>query len=138
MSTPSLNPSWTPMVPRVKDLLVNALRSGAYKQAVARMRISKTSPAGLIETHGGVGHCCLGVLTELAVIDGLLDHYSVNERGQCPLMMVKRWAGMSDSVQGILMKMNDGTPTERSVGKPRLNDNRKSFAEIATWIEHNL
>jgi hypothetical protein len=125
------------MVPRIKELLVIALRSGKYRQAVGRMKVTSHSGSDVIE-RSGIGHCCLGVLTEIAIEDGILDKFSVNNRGQCPLVMVKEWAGISDPVQGHLMTMNDGRPSQESVGKPLKNKDRKTFGEIATWIEHNL
>jgi len=127
----------TPMVPRVKELLVSALRSGKYTQSVSRMKVTNHSGTEFVEKYG-IGHCCLGVLTEVAIEDGFLDKFAINERNQAPLIMVKKWANLSESAQGHLMTMNDGKPTGESVGKPLKNENRKTFGEIATWIEHNL
>ena len=128
---------YQPMVPRVKTLLVEALRSDFYKQCVARMRVTVHSGPEIIRRNG-IGHCCLGVLTEIAVKEGILDEFSINNGGQCPLVKVKNWAGLSEFSQGHLMTMNDGRPVAVGVGEPLKNENRKTFAEIATWIEHNL
>jgi len=132
-----IRPDHQPMVPRIKELLVNALRSGEYKQSVGRMRVSVHSGPDIIE-RSGIGHCCLGVLTEVAVKEGFLKDFACNMRGQAPLMMVKKWAGLSELAQGHLMKMNDGTPTQPQINCSLQNKDRKTFAEIATWIEHHL
>jgi hypothetical protein len=55
------------MNPEIKERWVAALRSGAYAQGVGRLK----GPAG---TGGGkASYCCLGVLCELAVKDGVIE-----------------------------------------------------------------
>lgn len=127
----------SPMVPRIKELLVNALRSGKYTQSVSRMKVTNHSGTEFVKKYG-IGHCCLGVLTEVAIEEGFLSKFAINEASQAPLITIKKWAGLSEPAQSHLMTMNDGKPTDQSVGKPRKNKDRKTFAEIATWIEHNL
>ena len=51
------------MNPRIKDLWVKALQSGKYRQGQLRLiREQKTY---------GTEHCCLGVLCELALAEGV-------------------------------------------------------------------
>ena len=92
--------------------LAKALRSGDYVQA--KGILNRTSPAR--DAHGNdatVGHCCLGVLCELAVQDGLLRKKSKTEDDEVytiysslenfdsgyafPPMDVRDWAGLFQS-----------------------------------------
>lgn len=125
------------MVPEAKTLLLEALRSNRYKQAVARMRVTKRSSAHYIERNG-VGHCCLGVLTDVALKEGVISSFRINERGQGCSMQVLRWAGFDVNTQTKLMKLNDGNIAPHAGSKPIENLNRKNFHEIAEWIEANL
>ena len=64
------------MNPEIKTLWLTALRSGEYKQATGYLKR---------DTGDGVGYCCLGVLCEVAVSQGVklkLDSRSA-EVGKC-------------------------------------------------------
>lgn len=127
--------NYNQLAPEVKDLWLEALRSGEYKQSVARMRVTPESGSGLCEKHGE-GYCCLGVLTDIALKEGAIDQFRYNISAQAPTMAVMGWAGLDANAQSRLMRMNDGSPTQN--GRPIDNINRKNFSEIAEWIEENL
>lgn len=57
-----------PMNPRVKQLWLTALTSGEYKQARKTLRETRTNYAEVSEDR----FCCLGVLCDLAVKEGVL------------------------------------------------------------------
>ena len=116
-------------------LWLEALRSGEYKQSVARMRVTLRSGSDLCEKHGE-GYCCLGVLTDIALKEGEIDQFRYNISAQAPTMAVMRWAWLDANAQSRLMRINDGNATLS--GKPIDNINRKTFSEIAEWIEENL
>ncbi len=101
------------MTPELKAKWVAALRSGEYQQ----------QREGFLYREGK-GHCCLGVLAEVAGLmlkqDGrprdaghLCDHYDV----------------LSESQQRVLWRMNDG------FGGPTT---QRTFAEIADYIEESI
>jgi len=128
---------FTKMVPRVKTLLLEALRSDRYKQTIARMRVTKRSGESFVASHGE-GHCCLGVLTECAIKDGAIPRFTVNNRSQGPTDRVRAWAGLGDEVINKLMKLNDGSPDPTQPMNLKHRKDRKNFKEIAEWIEANL
>lgn len=102
MNKPELNP--------VARKWVAALRSGKIKQGRKQLGFTDGS------------RCCLGVLDDLAVEDGVIDGYDLS--GAALLFKVRQWAGLT-------------TPCGNySHGCLALdNDNGKSFAEIADIIE---
>lgn len=124
------------MNPEVKDKWVKALRSGEYEQAQACLRVNDT-------------FCCLGVLTDLAIKEGVLgdwkdyafhsglfyveDTYSDGEEFSQDAVLpvtVMEWAGMDS---------NDGRHgDEQELSLAQLNDRGKSFAEIADIIEERF
>ena len=125
------------MKPRVKTLLLKALRSGDYKQTIARMRVTKRSGQNFIDQHGE-GHCCLGVLTEIAKQEGEIPIFKVNNRNQSPTHRVRHWAGLGDVEMNKLMTLNDGTANHHKPMDVKERLNRHNFEEIAEWIEANL
>lgn len=131
------------LVPRVKELWLEALRSGEYKQIIAKMRVTDRCSDTTLKKHGGTGHCCLGVLTELAKQDGAIPHFKVYSRGEQPLRVVRDWAGLSRDAMKDLMSFNDGH-AKKGVDSwsPEAwhakNRDNKSFDEIADWIDENL
>lgn len=109
----------------VKEKWVTALRSGEYEQGDGQLCIE----------YGGTDRkpcfCCLGVLTELAVKEGVVNWYDP-EMGFAP-PRVGEWAGLPE-----------GLP-EKTIGSLSLqeflagmNDDGVSFSEIADWIERYL
>lgn len=127
------------MNPDIKDRWTAALRSGEYPQTqgVLHRLVGDPKPActcGLCEAP--VGFCCLGVLCELAVADGIITStpnsdgiamvYGL-ETGVLPLKVVK-WAGLDSR-----------NPTIGDASLSFYNDIRKyTFDQIADLVEEYL
>lgn len=129
------------MVPEVKGLLLDALKSGEYQKAV-----------GLLKRHNDdntVGYCCLGVLSDVASKRGVCAEF---QRSTDPFGVVERWYYVPEEV-------NDGfeTFTSRntaylpdSVEKwsgldidtqttlANINDKSSDFGPVIEYIETNL
>jgi hypothetical protein len=95
---------------------VEALRSGRYEQGAGKLRYNDS-------------FCCLGVACHLSadelelevkVVDGL---YKYNDNGGYLPIAVKEWLGITE---GLMLDLVD------------MNDNGRSFDEIANQIEENL
>lgn len=123
----------------VRARWVAALRSGRYARGTGLLKITYTD--------GSTYHCCLGVLCELAVQDGLLDarvsaigtgkwHFRGSDgNGSTAVLprVVQPWAGLSSCDPGVVG--NDGV----RVGLSVINDsNRYEFDGIADLIEVQL
>jgi hypothetical protein len=122
------------MNPEIKAKWVAALRSGEYAQTAGtlnRQTANGDSPAG---------YCCLGVLCDVGVSDGVIEkqdgppeyrHASYRLIGgetywvdTMPSSGISGWAGLDHSAESDLAEMNDG--------------GGKSFSEIADFIEEKL
>ena len=114
------------MNPEVKELWLEALRSGEYEQGTRYLNSDGK-------------FCCLGVLCEVALrVNPLLvkvevrqdSYFSITEyddrKGFLPAS-VKEWAGLDSNNPRVL----DGRLSE-------LNDGGTSFQVIADLIENNL
>lgn len=109
------------MNPEVKQQWLRDLRSGQYQQGQKALR-ENTVP---------FRHCCLGVLADKCPIGSWYsegfpyDYYRVGTHEDSDYLtgQVLIWAGLSDSEQKRLARMNDEGCT---------------FAEIADYIEANL
>jgi hypothetical protein len=113
--------------PRVKALWLAALRSGKFKQGKRRLRI-------------GDQHCCLGVLCEIAVEEGIVERVqdsftemyayrgkgSGYEESSILPFPVAEWAGL-----GV-------NPRAGEEVLAALNDRGVTFAAIADIIERDL
>lgn len=105
---------------------IAALRSGKYKQTVEQLQKS---------THGyeteDCGFCCLGVLCDLAVDDGV-DKWDTNSLSMADCVIpdhILKWSGLRTA---------DGVVPGIKENLWQMNDNmRKSFSEIAAVIEKN-
>ncbi len=136
------------MVPEVKELWLNALRSGEYAQT--KGYLCRTEPLVNKETGDTVipvGYCCLGVLVDLGVKAGVQeagtpsrDHMGYEDRGYQSDMpeivvlttQVAKWAGLYGS--GTLNKSVEGRSS--LVG---LNDDLGyTFEQIADVIEEQF
>jgi len=109
------------MKKEIADRWVAALRSGKYEQGYDHLKYKGR-------------YCCLGVLTALAVEEGIyspLDEFgSYVVSCQQLNLKVLNWAGMKNSAPGIEI---EGTPR---ISLIYLNDSeKKSFNEIADIIE---
>ncbi len=123
------------MNPAVKALWVAALRSGDYKQCT-----------GLL-TDGNCGFCCLGVLCDVAVKEGVIPapskanngliHYGDDiEKSVATLpRTVINWAGLRDLSAPPIAKDHNGGVIHAVSANDGL---RWSFEQIADAIERNL
>lgn len=126
------------MNPEIKDRWVAALRSGKYKQG--RKALSKISDTG--ETT----YCCLGVLCELAVEDGLISRapytspwsnlefnlYGEDNHKSFLPIVVMEWSGVN-STMGYFSDV--GAPTAEYSSLVEANDDGATFEDIANIIE---
>lgn len=123
---------------------VEALRSGHYQQGTGNLHSVKDNEHF---------YCCLGVLCELADMDGVslrksdypLDSVSVghtviltyNGYDDFPPREVTDWAGLESQNPGTTETTTvDGTPMKVTLSW--LNDNGRTFSEIADIIERDL
>jgi hypothetical protein len=107
------------MKQQVKQKWTAALTSGKFKQTTDQLKAV---------SNGKSSHCCLGVLCELYIKEVAPtirwsneggDVRSFKGREDMPPSEVLEWAGLSKTDAGVLAN---------------LNDNGKTFAEIATVI----
>jgi hypothetical protein len=102
----------------LKQKWLDALRSGNYRQGQDCLKQEND--------RGRVWYCCLGVLAEIAEPEMLRKERSsfvfYNHTGYLRL----------PSGEWVLLTAD----TQRELG--RMNDDGKSFAEIADWIEKNV
>ena len=111
------------MNPEVKQKWIDALRSGEYKQGYGQLCQPNT-----------VRFCCLGVLCELAIKDGLDVEKRKGETktfydGDIAILprKVMDWAGLENL-----------DPLVNGVRVSRLNDAGSTFPELANLIEKEL
>ncbi len=121
--------------PTVKAEWVKRLRSGAYKQGFGYLRNTDDS------------YCCLGVLCEIAVEQGIIP-----EPKQYPGMAwgyvdtsqgdSARFGGPPKAVYRWAVGWPEGANSWRPTWVSRLidmnDDEKKSFNQIAEYIEENL
>jgi hypothetical protein len=92
----------------IKAKWVAALRSGEYKQIKGNLKTSS-------------GYCCLGVLCEIDDIEFVESNVSGDGPNASVYTYLNMFVGPKNSDTCI-----------------KMNDNGKSFNEIADWIEANL
>ena len=102
------------MDPELKSRWVAALRSGKYAQGRHSLRSADDK------------FCCLGVLADVLAPEDWekREHAEQDYRFQGTKHTL-RWEEVPYTVQGDLVNLNDIAP-------------RKSFTEIADWIEENI
>jgi hypothetical protein len=109
----------------VKKRWVEALRSGKYQQGRGHLCDGST-------------YCCLGVLCELVVPEMKILRvglgFSYGHSLTCLPREANERSGVAPETEEILIEMNDGN---RALGVKR-DTGKKTFAEIADWIEENL
>lgn len=128
-----------PLKPEIKALWIEALRSGEYEQGQEYLNSEK-------------GFCCLGVLCDIAIKEGVIPDWREKPEPQAygqghELIAVKwvlgsasllprevhDWAGLKrDDEFSTLGYLGDGTSLAS------MNDNGSTFAEIADVIEEKL
>lgn len=135
------------MNPEIKDRWLQKLRSGQYDQIKG-------------ELWDGEGFCCLGVLCEVAVEDGIIKrNEDFNSGYTAPLMcrddsgddrefyrensilptVVKEWAGLDDNNPAVEMKGFYDPDDDSDVELSELNDSAGyTFEDIANIIEDKL
>lgn len=129
----------------VKQLWLEALRSGEYPQTTGTLR-------------DGVGFCCLGVVCDVAVKQGVIPepirnsagwHYGARKKSTHLLPpAVRRWAGLDETATRKKIKVPDpeelGYESEEYAEALRqsaltcLNDNGATFEDIAKIIEEEF
>ena len=117
----------------IKTKWLDALRSGKYRQG-----------ANYLRTRGADrdNYCCLGVLCELAVAEGVIEppvieptgeyYYAGDSAAYLPAE-VRRWADLPDSMGHFL---SDGNLPHNSLTE--MNDSEYPFTEIADVIEEKF
>ena len=111
--------SGSKMNPEVKEKWVAALRSGEYEQGAGRLRSHDSK------------FCCLGVLYDIAG-DGWVKDYTDPE----PLYRTAE--GLSSLLPDVFRETVGITVIEELRLSVLNDDDRKTFPEIAEWIEENL
>lgn len=137
----------------VLDELVKRLRSGEYAQGTGALRVRAASGRDL--------YCCLGVMCEMAVEDGVIERKSNSDVGSAysyssgmgeyeynaylPPAVID-WAGILSDVEKSLTyedyhyhyeergQWGDGGDDALAV----MNDARMPFPEIADWLVANV
>lgn len=107
-----------------KTLWLEALRSGKYRQTTGFLKV---------EREGKQHYCCLGVLCEV-----LKDKYEISEGESCVTPGLTFFDDSSDALTDKLIstfKLEGDAVTTLY----RMNDDDgRSFAEIADWIEAHV
>ena len=105
----------------IKKIWVQALRSGIYEKTTGKLH--------KVNEDDDQRFCCLGVLCDIAAMDGVLGEY-IEEDPTEPSAAVRIWAGMDDMK---IMYKDEQHPIYR------LNDHYAlSFNQIANIIEAQL
>lgn len=99
---------------KVKELWIEALRSGEFEQGVGQL---------CFENH----YCCLGVLELLACREGVVKQFDGSRAYLSPVVAL--WAGF---------RSTETNPIACGESLGRLNDNGNNFATIADRIEKYL
>lgn len=112
----------------VKELWVNALRSGEYEQGEGNLRVRLDN--------GSYEFCCLGVLCDIyrketGEGDWGQDNFFLGESEYLPIK-VTSWAGLRDS--NPVVRDSDDFNSELA----DLNDGGVDFETIADYIEKQL
>ena len=128
------------MKPELKQAWIEALRSGKYEQGTGLLKRDYSH----MNTEAGATYCCLGVLLEVASEKGILEvefckdlpessgtsakvffenDYYAHLRGEYTFDVRERLE-LTYEQEAELISMND--------------TQRKSFLQIAEWIEENL
>lgn len=120
------------MNPEVKGKWVAALRSGEYEQGQDELRGERLE--------GGYEFCCLGVLTDIYAKQrrigfsraGSARTIVEDDAGLLPSQKVCKWAGIP------YIEELDDKPTESTGKLANMNDEGKTFKQIAAYIQRYL
>lgn len=138
----------------VKEKWVAALRSGEYEQTKGYLGRTVTKDDGTQV----MGYCCLGVLCQVAVAEGVIEAPYEAEEGHCVTLvyagyeevelpyMVRDWAGLDrvdpevrtpEGAGDLTSFMGTGQPNRTTLAS--LNDaDGFTFAQIADVIEEQF
>jgi hypothetical protein len=110
-----------PLAPETKEKWVAALRGGGYKQTQGNLR-------------SGDAFCCLGVFCDLTS-EGVWTRSIHSE-----IYLYRMNVGDEYNTRFIPSKMRErhGLPFDKMLELAAWNDDGKSFAEIASYIEEHL
>ncbi len=105
-----------------KEKWIAALRSGKYKQGSLQLYNQYDN-----------SYCCLGVAGEISGCYNLQGSYLTDRSkyAMIPKLIKGDW---SNAIVKILTDMNDGRLPDQTIR----DDQKKSFLEIAQYIEDNL
>jgi hypothetical protein len=115
----------------IKKRWLKALRSGEFKQGSGALRTTSDE------------FCCLGVLCELAVQDGVVEStpshgrdylYGKGMHTAYPPPEVLEWAGLDTADHAVAVRTKDNP--YRTLAS--LNDSGASFKEVAAVISQRL
>ena len=124
------------MHPEYKKRWIDALLSGDYKQGRFSLRRTTNLRDKETETHR---YCCLGVLCELLVEDGIIDRAShASHMGDYEYWDKNIPVSYRNTIPYNAMKLLgiSGIHTQKLID---MNDiNHAPFSEIADYIKHNL
>lgn len=118
--------------PEKKARWIAALRSGKYTQG--RQCLRHLSDTRHPDDAVGYHYCCLGVLTDLAVQEDVLEWNTTVGAAGAPPAAVAAWALGSAAEPSDPVVIFRGQPMLLST----VNDRGASFAEIADIIEEQL
>ena len=130
------------MNPEIKELWCQALESGEYKQGSGYLKQFVVCPG----PYEGIRHCCLGVLCDLAVKQGVRIYVEdmsgvikFDRQLSALPASVMAWAGL-DSADPYVNVDNPRFSIGDSKRSPLsgLNDNGTDFKTIAGLIRKNL
>lgn len=112
------------MIPEIKEKWVTALRSGDYKQTSGALAVR------VGDDTTNVAYCCLGVLCEIAVDEGVIPSGNFLEKNE-----IKRYDEQSTAF--LPTRVIDWSRAFTTTVVVAMNDEGSSFDEIADYIEEN-
>jgi hypothetical protein len=130
------------MNPQVKEMWVNALRSGDYDQSSGKLR-------------SNTGYCCLGVLCDLYAQEHneeweqksytgtslQMDYYYFGEESEFLPAKVMSWAGLNSNcpeIQFCDLDFDDDEELNYTNTVAELNDDGLNFHQISALIQDQL
>ena len=105
---------------------VAALRSGEYKQGRGRLRSEDDE------------YCCLGVLCEIAAQVGVIERAAPPPNTSSVAWRYGGWHDYLPMSLADVVRLDTYNPTIEDVQLTNMNDEGKSFLEIADLIEKHL
>lgn len=148
MTNPTTNPTTHhKMDPEIKAEWIADLRSGNFNQG-RNGYLCQVDHDYIQGAETGRKYCCMGVLADQAARKSIIDPPTPFDSGfeydgndQYLSAKICEWSGLpesdddllADEIQSLLASMNDGH--EHSAASDM---ERKTFSEIADWIEENL